>query len=132
MIFPFFSICFSAIYQKSIFTWKIPPQDQTDRWSGRFFRSLSVVNPPVPANFDPTQADVLKRNFLESHWNAKAAYRARVGQSVVLRANEQEVESRSGRVTLARTYFNVYQRTAFLQEPKKVWRYPQYDIYYTV
>ena len=98
-----------------------PPQDQTDRWSGRPFRSLSVVNPLISANFDPTQNDVMKQNFLESLWTAQATYRARTGQSVVLRADEQEVECRSGRVTLARTYFNVYQRTAFLQEPKKVY-----------
>lgn len=31
-----------------------------------------------------------------------------------------EVESRSGKVTVAQTYYNVYQRTAFLQEGKKV------------
>ena len=97
-----------------------PPQDQTDRWSGRSFRSLFVVNPPMPANLDPIQTDILKQRFLESLWTAQATYRARAGQSVVLRADEQEVECRSGRVTLARTYFNVYQRTAFLQEPKKV------------
>jgi hypothetical protein len=97
-----------------------PPQDQTDRWSGRPFRSLSVVNPPMASNFDPIQTDILKQKFLESLWTAQATYRARAGQSVVLRADEQEVECRSGRLTLARTYFNVYQRTAFLQEPKKV------------
>ena len=97
-----------------------PPQDQTERWSGRPFRSLSVVNPPAPINLDATQTEVVKQNFLESLWTAQATYRARAGQSVILRADEQEVESRSGRVTLARTYFNVYQRTAFLQEPKKV------------
>lgn len=93
-----------------------PPQDQTDRWSGRPFRSLTVI----PINLDPTQTDVKKQSFLESLWTAQATYRARAGQSVVLRADEQEVECRSGRITLARTYFNVYQRTAFLQEPKKV------------
>lgn len=97
-----------------------PPQDQTDRWSGRPFRSLSVVIPPMPVNLDPTQTDVVKQRFLESLWTAQATYRARAGQSVVLRSDEQEVECRSGRITLARTYFNVYQRTAFLQESKKV------------
>lgn len=97
-----------------------PPQDQTERWSGRPFRSLSVVNPPMPVNLDPTHTDSVKQSFLESLWSAQATYRARAGQSVVLRADDQEVECRSGRSTLARTYFNVYQRTAFLQEPKKV------------
>lgn len=96
-----------------------PPQDQTDRWSGRSFRSLSVVNPPMPVNLDPTQTEADKRRFLENLWNAQATYRSRSGQSVVLCSDEQEVESRSGRITRARTYYNVYQRSAFLQEPKK-------------
>ena len=47
-------------------------------------------------------------------------YRAKQGRSVVLCSSEREVEARAGRVTLARTYFNVYQRTAYLGEPKKV------------
>jgi len=97
-----------------------PPQDQTDRWSGRPFRSLSVVIPPSPINLDPTQTETEKSRFLDNLWKAQATYRARAGQSVVLCADEQEVECRSGRITLAKTYFNVYQRTAFLQEAKKV------------
>lgn len=51
---------------------------------------------------------------------AQARYRARLGQSVVLCHDELEVESKGGRVTAALTYFNVYQRMAFLQEQKKV------------
>jgi hypothetical protein len=74
----------------------------------------------MPSNLDPIQTDVSKQKFLESLWTAQATYRARAGHSVILRADEQEIENRSGRITLARTYFNVYQRTAFLQEPKKV------------
>lgn len=99
-----------------------PPQDQTDRWSGRPFRSFSVVNPPTPINLDPTQTEIEKRRFLENLWHVQATYRSRAGQSVVLCADEQEVESKVGRTTIARTYFNVYQRTAFLQEVKKVKR----------
>jgi hypothetical protein len=38
----------------------------------------------------------------------------------VLCAEDREVESKAGKITIARTYFNVYQRTAFLQEKKKV------------
>lgn len=98
-----------------------PPQDSSDRWSGRPFRSLSVVHPPAPINLDPTHTETDKRRFLENLWHVQATYRSRAGQSVVLCADEQEVESKAGRVTIARTYFNVYQRTAFLQEPKKVW-----------
>ncbi|KAG2042276.1 hypothetical protein BDR03DRAFT_944957 [Suillus americanus] len=96
-----------------------PPQDQSDRWSGRSFRCLSVVFPPAPANLDPTRTTNEKDRFLENLWNAQAKYRTKSGQSVVLCADEREVESRGGKATMARTYFNVYQRTAFLQEPKK-------------
>ncbi|KAG0709787.1 hypothetical protein DFH29DRAFT_885797 [Suillus ampliporus] len=96
-----------------------PPQDQSDRWSGRSFRSLSAVFPPAPVNLDPTRTANEKERFLENLWNAQAKYRTRSGQSVVLCADEREVESRGGKVCTARTYFNVYQRTAFLQEPKK-------------
>jgi hypothetical protein len=81
---------------------------------------MSVVHPPLPVNLDPTQTESDKNRFLQNLWNLQATYRARAGQSVVLCADEREVESKGGRVTLARTYFNVYQRTAFLQESKKV------------
>ncbi|KAF4602112.1 hypothetical protein EYR40_005316 [Pleurotus pulmonarius] len=96
-----------------------PPQDQSERWSGRPFRSFAVVRPPMPVNMDPTQTEEDKRRFLENLWSTQARYRARAGQSVVLRADEREVESHSGRTTVARTYYNVYTRTAFLQEEKK-------------
>ncbi|KAG6831397.1 hypothetical protein H0H92_010999 [Tricholoma furcatifolium] len=96
-----------------------PPHDQTDRWSGRPFRALSVVHPPHPINLNPAQTIADKQRFLENLWHVQAGYRSRAGQSVVLRADEQEVESKMGKVTIARTYYNVYQRTAFLQETKK-------------
>ncbi|KAG6336527.1 hypothetical protein ID866_2549 [Astraeus odoratus] len=96
-----------------------PPQDQGDRWSGRPFRSLSVVLPPASTNLDPTRPTAEKERFLENLWSAQAKYRTRYGQSVVLCANETEVEVKGSRTTLARTYFNIYQRTAFLQEIKK-------------
>ncbi|EGN93023.1 hypothetical protein SERLA73DRAFT_98341 [Serpula lacrymans var. lacrymans S7.3] len=96
-----------------------PPQDQSDRWSARSFRALSVVFPPSPVNMDPTRTTTEKSRFLENLWIAQAKYRTKTGQSVVLCADDREVESRGGRTTYARTYFNVYQRTAFLQETKK-------------
>ncbi|KAN0131381.1 hypothetical protein V8E53_010758 [Lactarius tabidus] len=95
-----------------------PPLDQTDRWSGRPFRPLSVVFPPHPPNFNPQRSETEKARFLENLWLSQANFRARSGKSVVLHSEEREVESR-GRITFARTYFNVYQRTAFLQEPQK-------------
>lgn len=79
-----------------------------------------MVHPPAPVNLDPTQTELDKNRFLQNLWNLQATYRARAGQSVVLCAEEREVESKGGRVTWARTYFNIYQRTAFLQENKKV------------
>lgn len=88
-----------------------PPQEQSDRWSGRPLRCLTVVQP---------QAEADKHRFLENLWQIQATYRTRAGQSVVLCAKEQEVESKGGRATYARAYYNVYQRTAFLQEQKKV------------
>ncbi|RXW25312.1 hypothetical protein EST38_g633 [Candolleomyces aberdarensis] len=94
-----------------------PPPDQTERWSGRPYRSLVAVNPP--ASLDPTATEGDKRRFLENLWQAQATYRSRAGQSVVLCSEEQEVENRANRTIYARTYYNVYTRTAFLQEPKK-------------
>ncbi|KAJ7276557.1 hypothetical protein B0H12DRAFT_1085926 [Mycena haematopus] len=96
-----------------------PPVDQNERWAGRAFRSLSVVQPPASINLNPVETESEKQRFLENLWKVQATYRARAGQSVVLRAKEMEVESKGGRLTIARTYYNVYQRTAFLQEPKK-------------
>ncbi|KAH8830435.1 hypothetical protein DL96DRAFT_1592891 [Flagelloscypha sp. PMI_526] len=96
-----------------------PPRDQGDRWSGRPFRSLSVVSPPLPAGLNPVQTEADKSRFLENLWYAQATYRASSGLSVVRCAPETEVDSRPGRIIQARTYFNIYQRTAFLQEPKK-------------
>lgn len=76
--------------------------------------------PPAPINFDPTRTLTGKERFLGNLWSAQAKYRTKAGQSVVLCADEKEVEVRGGRTTIARTYFNVYQRTAFLQESKRV------------
>jgi protein ECT2 len=99
---------------------EVPPQGQTERWSGRPFRAFCVVHPPTLVSYDPIKAQADKHQFLENLWAAQAMYRARHGRSVVLCSSEREMESRAGRITLARTYFNVYQRTAYLGEPKKV------------
>lgn len=99
-----------------------PPLDQTERWSSRPFRVLSAVI-PGSGNLDTARTESEKQRFLENLWRAQARYRTRQGQSVALCADEQEVEARGGRVTIARTYFNVYQRTTFLQERKKVSNY---------
>lgn len=97
-----------------------PPQDEGERWSGRPFRALSVVNPPAPVNLDPTYTEAAKTRFLENLWSVQARFRTRLNQSVLLRTDDREVESRGSRITVARTYFNIYQRTAFMREVKKV------------
>ncbi|KIY49377.1 hypothetical protein FISHEDRAFT_41844 [Fistulina hepatica ATCC 64428] len=98
---------------------EVSPWDQSDRWSGRPMRILTVVHPPMPGNLDPTRTEADKTRFINNFWLAQGKYRARSGQSVVLEAPAMEVESRGGRVTIARTYYNVFTRTAFLQETKK-------------
>ena len=99
-----------------------PPLDQTERWAGRPFRSFSVVHPPAPVNLDPTRTENDKKRFLENLWIAQARFRTRANQSVILATDDREVENRGGKITMAKTYFNVYQRTDFLQEAKKVRR----------
>ncbi|KAI0776132.1 hypothetical protein BD413DRAFT_261330 [Trametes elegans] len=95
------------------------PTDVSGRWAGRQFRSFSVVFPPSPVYLDPQRTESEKHTFLEQLWIAQARFRTRAGRSVVLHGEEREVENRGGRVTMAQTYFNVYTRTSFLQEPKK-------------
>ncbi|EKM59750.1 uncharacterized protein PHACADRAFT_88401 [Phanerochaete carnosa HHB-10118-sp] len=98
-----------------------PPQDQTgDKWNGRPFRAMSIVFPPSSVNLDPTRTETEKRRFLENLWIVQARYRTRFGQSVILKDAEREVENRGGKVTTATTYFNLYQRTAYLREKAKM------------
>ena len=94
--------------------------DQTERWAGRQFRSLSVVFPPASVYLDPIRTESEKRRFLDNLWVAQARFRTRAERSIALRGEEREVENKGGYVTCAQTYFNVYTRTNFLQEPKKV------------
>ena len=119
MIFENSTICSNALSDFHIYI-EAPPQDQGDRWSGRPFRALSVVNPPAPMNLDPAGTEAEKTRFLENLWSVQARFRTRLNQSVLLCADDREVETKGARVTVARTYFNVYQRTAFLKEAKKV------------
>ncbi|KAF7332014.1 DH domain-containing protein [Mycena kentingensis (nom. inval.)] len=93
-----------------------PPMDQNERWAGRPLRTMTVAQ---SGSLNHGQAEADKQRFLENLWKVQAMYRARAGQSVVLQAEDIEVESKGGRSVVARTYYNVYQRTAFLQEPKK-------------
>lgn len=94
-----------------------PPQDLGDRWSQRSLRCLTVVK---PGSLDPTGTETDKQRFLDNLWTTQAKYRTRAGQSVVLQSVEMDVTPNgSSRVTTARTYYNVYQRNAFLQEAKK-------------
>ena len=97
-----------------------PPQDLSERWSGRPFRAFTVVHPPIPANLNPERAETDKKAFLENLWTAQAKYRTKENLSVVIRSEDQEVDSRGGRMTVASTFYNVYQRTDFMKERRKV------------
>jgi hypothetical protein len=97
-----------------------PPTDDSDRWSNRSFRSLTVVYPPSPSGLVPDRTKAAKTRFLQNLYEAQALYRTKNGQSVALCGDEHEVETKRGRITFARTYFNVYQRNAFLNEKHKV------------
>ena len=97
-----------------------PPQDLSERWSGRPFRAFTVVHPPNPPNFNPERAESDKRAFLENLWTVQAKYRTKENLSVVIRSEDQEVDSRGGRMTIASTYYNVYSRKDFMKERRKV------------
>ncbi|KAG8745765.1 hypothetical protein FRC10_007026 [Ceratobasidium sp. 414] len=102
-----------------------PPRDQPDRWNGRSFRALTtlaLVPPASSAYGDPfakphldTTPDLAKARFLENLWAVQARLRTRLERSIALYGGELEV----GPATLARTWWNLYSRTAFLSETKK-------------
>lgn len=96
-----------------------PPHDQGDRWSGRPFRSLVTVIPPSSQR-DTQLGTERKQHFLEALWDAQAKYRTRNGRSALIEAEEREVESYAGKKTIARTYYNIYTRSWYLAEDKKV------------
>jgi hypothetical protein len=103
-----------------------PPRDQPDRWSGRPFRAMTALalvpqartgpaDPFAKTHVDRTPEEA-KTRFLENLWAVQARLRTRLGRSVVLYGGERDV----GLATLARTWWNLYSRTAFLSETKKV------------
>jgi hypothetical protein len=96
-----------------------PPVDHGERWSIPL-RSYQVVFPPQPVNSDPVATREAKTEFLEKLWNAQAMLRTKGGRSVALKSEELEVDSRGIRTTYATTFYNVYQRTQYLGEPRKV------------
>lgn len=97
-----------------------PPQDQTDRWKGRPFRSYAVVLPPNPINMDPTAAQAAKKRFLDNLWAVQALYKIKSGKCIAMMGEEFEVENKGSKVTRATTFYNLYQRTPYLGEAKKV------------
>ncbi|KAG8763089.1 hypothetical protein FRC12_008720 [Ceratobasidium sp. 428] len=102
-----------------------PPRDQPDRWSGRSFRAfstLALATPATSAHSDPfakpqtdSTPEIAKARFLENLWAVQARLRTRLERSIALYGGEREV----GPATLARTWWNLYSRTAFLSETKK-------------
>jgi len=98
---------------------EVPPQMGDLTWSGRQFRAMAVGTGTVQLNPQATAA--AKARFIENLWTAQALFRTRQGRSVVLQGADAEVENRNqGRKqTVARAYYNVYQRRAYLGEQKK-------------
>jgi hypothetical protein len=87
---------------------------------GQALPSTHRSPPSHPPNFNPERAESDKKAFLENLWTAQAKYRTKENLSVVVRSEDQEVESRGGRITVANTFYNVYSRTDFLKERRKV------------
>lgn len=95
------------------------PSDQySDRWANRPFRAYTVVHPPSPVNLDPVRTQTDKARFLENLWNVQAMCRTKDGRSDVRVSVPREMDS--GKKSVVRTWFNVYKRTDWLKEPKKV------------
>ena len=95
-----------------------PPVEHGERWSTPL-KSYHVVLPSQAVNIDLAAREA-KTEFLEKLWNAQAMLRTKGGRSVALQSEELEVDSRGNRTTYATTFFNVYQRTPYLGEPRKV------------
>lgn len=103
-----------------------PPRDQPDRWNGRSFRALTALAlapPTATVHSDPfakphlhSSPENAKARFLENLWAVQARLRTRLERSIALYGGELEV----GPGVLARTWWNLYSRTAFLTETKKV------------
>jgi protein ECT2 len=91
----------------------------SDRWM-RSFRSLHVVHPPRPPAFDPISTGKERTRFLDNLWDAQARIRERHGRSIVLGRPAEEMEERKGNRERVRVYWNVYERKAYLGEPRKV------------
>lgn len=91
----------------------------SDKWT-KPFRPLELVHPPRPPMFDPLATERDRRRFVENLWLAQARLRERHGRSILLCRGEEDLEERKGRVERARVYWNVYERKAYLSEPRKV------------
>ncbi|QRV87492.1 Formin-like protein 14 [Ceratobasidium sp. AG-Ba] len=88
-----------------------PPRDQPDsRWNGPSAHADPFSKPHLESS--PEHA---KARFLENLWAVQARLRTRLERSIALYGGEREV----GPGTLARTWWNLYSRTAFLTETKK-------------
>ena len=98
-----------------------PPNGQTDRWNGRPFRSYAVVMPPSPLNMDPVATQAVKRRFLGNLWTVQALYRVKNGRCVAVKSEEVEIEGKGGCMTQATAFYNLYQRTPYLGESRKVY-----------
>jgi hypothetical protein len=91
----------------------------SDKWT-KAFRALELVHPPRPPMFDPLASERDRRRFVDKLWTAQARLRERHGRSILLCRREEDLEERKGRVERGRVFWNVYERKAYLSEPRKV------------
>ncbi len=62
-----------------------PPTDQSDRWSGRQFRYMSVVHPPHPRGMDAIAARTEKERFIRNLWHSQALIKSKPLSALIKR-----------------------------------------------
>lgn len=99
-----------------------PPNDQSERWSGRHFRCYSVVHPPQPITLDPAMSRESKQRFVHNLWAAQALVRARGGRSTAWAAvDEERLEGWGGKLGgRAKGFWNEWDRQSWEEDTSKV------------
>lgn len=97
-----------------------PPSDQSDRWRGRPFRNYSIVLPPAPVGLDLAATQEKKKTFLENLWKVQVLARVKEGRCIALKGEEVQIENRGVRANKVGCWWNLYLRTPYLGESKRV------------
>lgn len=104
-----------------------PPADQTDRWSGRPFRSYTTVNPPFTSSLDPVATRKDKLRFIENLWAAQAYARSKLlaqsrkaGPRVMSSAEEVGLDAAGEAFARAKCYWNVWSRDVWMDQGRRV------------